>query len=1015
MKRLLTVLLLIVTASVQAQIVKDFHNVPLTDALRTIEQSQSEYTVSMLSDKLSELRVSVKVENLSVLDAVKLVCKNQPVKVKTRGNDIAVQYNFNADKRKIFLRGKVINSVTHLDLPHAAVRLYDADGKFIDSCEAISHSQYGQGPVIEHSDFYFRVPARPANYVIKASYVGFKTAEMPYTLDNIYKREVVRKLPPGYLKRESKILNEVVVTATKIQFYYKSDTLVFNADAFELAEGSMLDALVRQLPGIELKEGGRIYHNGKYVNSLLLNGKEFFRGNNTIMLENLAAFTVKEIQIYDRYGGMSEFLGTKNEEDKEYVMDVRLKKEYSIGVIGNAEVGKATNDRWLARLFALRFTDHSRIAAYATANNLNGDNNPGESGGWNPMKLDGGGMMTQHKAGIDYNVEERDNLWSVNGNVQLTRIDLDRQTVTNRQNFLSNGDTYERIRQSHENKKLDINTYHNFTRNFKMWNIELSPSLNYSKFDNSTGSLFSAFYQNDSLINRNVERGIVKGHTIEGEMFVRSEFKFKHSPDWLLLDAYVKYNDSREERFQRQNIWYSDASQPSSNLNRFYRNHPDRSWKSYINSTYDYKFMESVSLQLNVSYSHDEQRKERSIYDIDTTYVFGELPSAREYQMNIDRGNSYVSNLTEDTYSIYPRMKFNFLNSETKNVRKKWFSQLGFPVIVSRRSLHYQRGDINTTVTRTSMPINIWDCFVQYRSLPKEGYAHKITLEYIAKTTQYDLLNLIDMCDNTDVMNKRIGNGNLHNAIKHEFSYNHKFGDIKRVRNSHSVGLSYSFIQNAIAMGYQYDRASGIRTWQADNVNGNWDAEAMYSLNAVVGKRHPLTISFMPNVKYVHSVDLIDNRKSVVNNMSVNNALTLSYKFGEHSLRFKNSMSLNDYTSDREDFTDMRPLILTNGLEGLFKLPWKLELNTDVTMYSRTGYVDDKLNSSKFVWNARVSRPFFKGRLIAILDGYDILGQLDNVTRTVNAQGRTETFVNVMPRYVLFHLRYLFNKHNKKK
>lgn len=56
------------------------------------------------------------------------------------------------------------------------------------------------------------------------------------------------------LKRSPKQLKEIVVTATKVKFYNKGDTLVFNADAFELAEGSMLDALVSQLPGVELKE-----------------------------------------------------------------------------------------------------------------------------------------------------------------------------------------------------------------------------------------------------------------------------------------------------------------------------------------------------------------------------------------------------------------------------------------------------------------------------------------------------------------------------------------------------------------------------------------------------------------------------------------------------------------------------------------------------------------------------------------------------------------------------------------
>ena len=371
----------------------------LADALERLNRQQSDYEISFIHNELEHLQVVADTEDMSVPKAVKRMTKNQPVRVVTKGRQIFVQYKPKTDKRKIWLAGKVCDYVTHLELPHSTVRLLTADGQVVDSCEAISFMQYGNNPLIEHSEFAFQVPARPANYIIKASYVGFQTTEMAYTFDNIYRREQRRELPPVYMKRESRMLQEVVVMATKVQFYYKGDTLVFNADAFELAEGSMLDALVRQLPGVELKEGGRIYHNGKYVDALLLNGKDFFRGDHTIMLDNLPTYTVKTIEIYDKWDDQSEFLGQLVMGDNRYVMDVKLKKEYSIGTMANVEAGAGTEERWLARLFALRFTDHSRLAAYATANNLNGDRKPGETGNWNPQRMQDGGRLTQQQTG----------------------------------------------------------------------------------------------------------------------------------------------------------------------------------------------------------------------------------------------------------------------------------------------------------------------------------------------------------------------------------------------------------------------------------------------------------------------------------------------------------------------------------------------------------------------------------------------------------------------------------------
>lgn len=140
-----------------AQITHNFHNTPLTEALRTIELSQSDYTIAILSDDLTDLRTSAKVKNLNTPDAVKLVCKDQPVKVKTRNKEITIQYKPKADNRKLWLRGKVYDYVTHLELPHSTVRLLTAEGQTIDSCEAISYMQYGNNPPIEHSDFAFQV------------------------------------------------------------------------------------------------------------------------------------------------------------------------------------------------------------------------------------------------------------------------------------------------------------------------------------------------------------------------------------------------------------------------------------------------------------------------------------------------------------------------------------------------------------------------------------------------------------------------------------------------------------------------------------------------------------------------------------------------------------------------------------------------------------------------------------------------------------------------------------------
>ena len=635
-----------------------------------------------------------------------------------------------------------------------------------------------------------------------------------------------------------------------------------------------------------------------------------------------------------------------------------------------------------------------------------------------------GGQLTQQQAGIDYNVDDRNSKWKVDGNVQVTHSDLNRETNTHRQIFLSTGNTYERIQNTQQDKNLKLNTSHHYYHNFGMWNLDVRPSLNYQKFDNSTYSLASAFYESDSLIHQNLQRGLTEGHNIDGAIRLNSTFRFHHSPDWASLDAEASFSDLQEDRYHRQHVSYAATSlQPSECLNRYYRNHPNRSWKAKAGGTYQINFTQLIRLQLNTGYTRNDRRRESSLFDIDTTYALGQLPSAHEYEQYIDRRNSYTSHFTEDIYNFSPRLFYNAY-SEDKTYQKKWWAQLGFPVTLVRQKLRYQRGDIDTLVTRNTMPVNVWDCFVQFSTINhKTGNAKKLILQYIATSSIPDLQNLVDMRDDTDPLNIRIGNNNLRNAVSHQFSFGHEWGNANHKESSHHYWLGYTIIQNALAMGYRYDRTTGIRTWQADNVNGNWNVDANYRFNTAIGKKHPLRLNVSPSISYQHSVDIVDQERSTVNTLSLNNNLTLSYKIGNHSLSFKSTTLWQQFTRERGSFplgeggerSSMQPLTLTNAFTALMKLPLQIELNTDMTLYTRTGYADENLNTSDLVWNVRLSRPFFKGKLLVVADGFDLLGQLSNVTRTLNAQGRTETYTNVMPHYALCHIIYRLNKQPKNK
>ena len=341
---------------------------------------------------------------------------------------------FGQKERSIKIYATIQDYILRTTIEDVKVTLLSPDSVALDSC------LNDNGYITLRKLYRFNV--KEGNYIIKTEKEGYETTYTPIEVSDIRRRETNRVLSTIYMKRPKvHAIDEVVVTATKVKFYNKGDTVVYNADAFQLAEGSMLDALVKQLPGVELKSDGRIYVNGRFVESLLLNGKDFFKGDNTIMLENLPTYAVNTVKVYDKAGDLSEFVGRKVTGDEEYVMDVRLKRQYSVGWIGNVEGGMGTADRYLGRLFALRFTPQSRLSVYGNLNNVNESRKPGTSGQWSPSNMPVGLDATK-TGGVDYMVKDKRRRYELSGNAQATHLDRDNYSRTSQKSLSIRNQSY---------------------------------------------------------------------------------------------------------------------------------------------------------------------------------------------------------------------------------------------------------------------------------------------------------------------------------------------------------------------------------------------------------------------------------------------------------------------------------------------------------------------------------------------------------------------------------------------
>ncbi len=151
-----------------------------------------------------------------------------------------------------------------------------------------------------------------------------------------------------------------------------------------------------------------------------------------------------------------------------------------------------------------------------------------------------------------------------------------------------------------------------------------------------------------------------------------------------------------------------------------------------------------------------------------------------------------------------------------------------------------------------------------------------------------------------------------------------------------------------------------------------------------------------------------------VKNFFLSDRLGLQCQLGRQSITASVDLTRRNTSSSRAGFTSIHATNINYSLSGVFKLPCNFGLSTDLNLYTRRGYMDEMMNTTDFVWNAGVTYTAAKGALVFMLDGFDLLHQLNNVTYAVNAQGRTETYRNILPRYVLLHIQYRFNFMPKK-
>lgn len=167
----------------------------------------------------------------------------------------------------------------------------------------------------EAGKFVLNLNANTA-YIIKASYLGYENYEKTVQTgsSNMNYNVVLRE---GILLKGVEIVHEIPVRIS-------GDTIIYNADSFKNGTERKLEDVLKKLPGVEVNKDGEIEVEGKKVQKVMVEGKDFFDGDTKLATKNIPADALDKIQVLRNYNEVTNLKGLENNEEN-VALNIKLK------------------------------------------------------------------------------------------------------------------------------------------------------------------------------------------------------------------------------------------------------------------------------------------------------------------------------------------------------------------------------------------------------------------------------------------------------------------------------------------------------------------------------------------------------------------------------------------------------------------------------------------------------------------------------------------------------------------
>lgn len=156
-----------------------------------------------------------------------------------------------------------------------------------------------------------------ATYNVKISYVGMKAADLTIEIKD---SDVVKDVTLQY----DTTLDEINIVS-KMPVTISGDTITYNADSFKNGSERKLEDVLKKLPGVEINDDGEIEVEGKTVEKVMVEGKDFFDGDTKLATKNIPSNAVDKVQVLKNFTNVNQLSAVQNNEDR-IALNIKLKE-----------------------------------------------------------------------------------------------------------------------------------------------------------------------------------------------------------------------------------------------------------------------------------------------------------------------------------------------------------------------------------------------------------------------------------------------------------------------------------------------------------------------------------------------------------------------------------------------------------------------------------------------------------------------------------------------------------------